>query len=58
MISGRTYVVPEDIKEIAPFVLAHRLLLLSGADFERSADRVIEDVLCSVPVPTENWTER
>ena len=58
MISGRTYVVPEDIKEIAPFVLAPRLLLLSGADFERSADRVIEDVLCSVPVPTENWTER
>lgn len=58
MISGRTYVVPEDIKEITPFVLAHRITLLAGADFDRSAERIIEDVLSAAPVPTENWTER
>lgn len=58
MISERVYVVPEDIKEIAPFVLAHRLTLLAGADFDRSARKIVEDVLSSTPVPTENWAER
>ena len=58
MISERVYVVPEDIKEIAPFVLAHRLTLLAGADFDRSALRIVEDVLSATFVPTENWAER
>ncbi|MCM1136074.1 MAG: AAA family ATPase [Clostridium sp.] len=58
MISERAYVVPEDIKEVAVPVLAHRLVLLTGTDFERSAKQMMEEVLSGTPVPTENWTER
>lgn len=58
MISERTYVVPEDIKKVAVPVLAHRLVLFAGADFDNPAGRVIEEVLSTTPVPTENWAER
>jgi len=51
--SGRTYVVPDDIKELARPVLSHRLVLtpessMQGAD---AAD-VVDDILRKVPVPT------
>lgn len=58
MISERTYVVPEDIKDVAVPMLAHRLVLLAGADYDRQARQVIEDILAGTVVPTENWTER
>lgn len=58
MVSGRSYVVPEDIKEVAVPVLAHRLSLVAGADSSRAASSVIEDILATTMVPTENWAER
>lgn len=58
MVRGREYVVPEDIKEVAVPVMAHRLSLSSGTDSRRSAEQVIEDILGSVPLPTENWSGR
>lgn len=58
MVSGRSYVVPEDIKEVACPVLAHRLSLVAGADTLRAATLVIEDILAATQVPTENWSER
>ncbi len=58
MVCGRSYVVPEDIKEVAPFVLAHRLSLVAGADASRAALLVIDDILNATQVPTENWAER
>lgn len=58
MVSGRSYVVPEDIKEVACPVLAHRLSLVAAADTARSFAAVIGDILAQVPVPTENWAER
>lgn len=58
MISGRSYVVPEDIKEVAVPVLAHRLSLVAGADTSRAAALVIGEILADTPVPTENWAER
>ncbi len=58
MVSGRSYVVPEDIKEVAGPVLAHRLSLVAGADTSRAAASLIEDILATTLVPTENWAER
>lgn len=58
MVSGRSYVVPEDIKEVACPVLAHRLSLAAAADTSRGAGLVIGEILAQVPVPTENWEER
>ncbi len=52
LLSGRDYVLPEDIKSIAPDVLRHRLLLTYEADSESiTAGKLIEQILATVPVP-------
>jgi MoxR-like ATPase len=51
-IDGRTYVVPEDIKDVAADVLRHRLVLSYEAAADAvSAERVIEQILGAVAVP-------
>lgn len=46
---GRNYVVPEDIKDVAPMVLVHRIVVDSGAGVP--AKDVVREILDSVPVP-------
>jgi len=49
---GRTYVVPDDIKELAGPVLRHRFLMQPDAELEgTSADDVVDNILLDVPVP-------
>ncbi len=51
-IQGRAYVVPEDVKAVAPDVLRHRVVLSYEAAAENvTADNVIEQVLGAVAVP-------
>jgi len=51
-LRGRTYVVPEDVKALAPDVLRHRVLLTFEAEAEDvTPDAVIAKVLETVPVP-------
>jgi MoxR-like ATPase len=51
-IQGRAYVVPEDVKAIAPDVLRHRVVLSYEAAAENvTADSIIEQVLGAVAVP-------
>jgi MoxR-like ATPase len=51
-INGRDYVIPEDIKAIAPPVLRHRLLLRAEAEMEGfKSDDVVRQVLGAVEVP-------
>jgi MoxR-like ATPase len=53
-IRGRDYVLPDDIKTLAPFVLTHRAILNSQSRLRgRDADAVLHEVLDSVPVPVE-----
>jgi MoxR-like ATPase len=58
MVSGRDYVVPEDIKAVAPAVLLHRLTMNAALDAKHSAASALDEILCSLVLPTENWTER
>jgi MoxR-like ATPase len=51
-LEGRDYVLPEDIRRLAPRVLAHRLTL-SGLSGSGEDLRVLEDILQSTPVPLE-----
>lgn len=53
MVQGRDFVAPEDIKEVAVYVLAHRLLTEYGGEQEKI--QTVNRLLQSVPVPTENW---
>lgn len=49
---GRSYVVPDDIKEYAKPVLRHRLILKPEAEIEGiNADDVIDEILVQIPVP-------
>ncbi|WP_435077085.1 AAA family ATPase [Halococcus sp. AFM35] len=53
VLSGRSFVTPEDVKRIAPAVLAHRLVLTPDAAVEDVQKRsVVERVLDEVAVPT------
>jgi MoxR-like ATPase len=51
-LRGRSYVVPEDVRALAPDVLRHRIVLTFEAEAEDvDADVVIRRVLAAVPVP-------
>jgi MoxR-like ATPase len=49
MLAGRPFVAPDDIRAIAPSVLAHRLVLTPDAEGDAGArERVIEEALSKV----------
>jgi MoxR-like ATPase len=50
LVAGRDYVAPDDVKAVAAPVLAHRLLLSSGAD-RLAGVVVVKALLAHVPVP-------
>lgn len=51
-LSGRGYVIPEDVKGLAPSVLAHRLILQPEAELRGvTAEALIGRVLDAVPSP-------
>ena len=51
-VDGRSYVTPDDIKEIAPDVLRHRLVVTYEAEAEEvSPDEIVKRVLAGVDVP-------
>jgi MoxR-like ATPase len=50
--AGREYVIPDDVKVLAPTVLTHRMLVAPEAELRGvSADDALERVLADVPVP-------
>jgi MoxR-like ATPase len=51
-LRGRGYVIPDDVKAMAPDVLRHRVILTFEAEAEElDADRVIARLLEAVPTP-------
>lgn len=55
LLHGRSYVVPEDVKELAIPVLAHRIIIQGlGQDREAAVD-LLNKILSSVAVPSEDW---
>ena len=54
-INGRDFVIPDDIKKSALPVLCHRLILQGGTRVkEGAAKKIINDIISSVAVPTED----
>lgn len=52
LLAGRGYVLPEDVKEVAPDVLRHRLILTYEAEAEDvTADALIQRLLEQIEVP-------
>lgn len=56
-LEGRTYVVPEDIRALAVPVWAHRIVLQLGLTREDNREKIIENVISGVEVPTEDWNK-
>jgi len=51
-VRGRDYVLPDDIKELAPLVLSHRIILKSESYLRGYTQRgVISSMLTSIEVP-------
>ncbi len=51
-MQGRGFVLPQDIKDLAPDVLRHRLLLSYEAEAEElTSDQIIQSILSFTPVP-------
>jgi MoxR-like ATPase len=54
LIDGRDYVVPDDVKELAVEVFAHRVELRRGSEVEgRTPQDLVNEALSKVPVPKE-----
>lgn len=52
ILEGRDYVLPEDIQELAPCVLAHRMVMKNRSGFPgTTAEDVVADILHSLRVP-------
>ncbi len=51
-LEGRDYVLPDDVKRLAPWALGHRVVLDPGLWSVRRSERaVVDEVLAEVPVP-------
>jgi MoxR-like ATPase len=51
-IQGRAFVTPQDVKDMAPDVLRHRILLSYEAEAEEmTTDQIISRILAKLPVP-------
>lgn len=53
-IHGREYVLPDDVKNLAPYILSHRLMISPQAQLRgRKIEELISDIVEAVPVPVE-----
>jgi MoxR-like ATPase len=54
-IQGREYVLPDDVKYLAPHVLTHRMMLSPQAQLRgRKPEELVSSIVDKVPVPVEN----
>jgi MoxR-like ATPase len=58
-LHGRDFVIPDDVKALAPATLAHRLIVSPAARIRNVATRIIvQEILDTVPVPGGNASGR
>ena len=56
-MQGRKYVLPDDVKDMAGYVLPHRIIVYAGRDIAAKR-RVVDEILGIVEVPSEDWGRR
>jgi MoxR-like ATPase len=58
-LSGRDFVLPDDVRATVPSVLGHRLRVdLDSSLHGATAEQILADVVAEVPVPVESARER
>ncbi|MBB6454877.1 MoxR-like ATPase [Salirhabdus euzebyi] len=54
LLHDRDYVLPDDVKYLAPFVLSHRIILTSEGKFEGKDEKtIVDEVLAQTKVPID-----
>ena len=53
-MEGRTFVRPDDVRYMAPYVLAHRVIMAGHMD-EKKEKTVIRELVDQIAVPVEDW---
>lgn len=57
-LKGRDYVIPEDVKLMAPYVLSHRIIVKDVLRLKGiNSETILQDILSQVEVPTENFAQ-
>lgn len=51
ILSGRNYVIPDDIQSLAVSVVAHRLVPRSGTGNRSAAELIVQDIVQQIEVP-------
>ena len=59
-ISGRSFVTPDDVKTLAPYVFAHRIIIKNNLRMKgmENSQSIIEECVEDTDVPTENWNNK
>lgn len=59
LMKGRSYVTPDDVQYLAPYVFSHRLMLKPDARYDGvTAEEIVERIIAKVPVPTKRFAEQ
>lgn len=54
-LNGRDYVLPDDIKKLAPYILPHRMVVSPAARLtDVSSTKIVREILDTLPVPGGN----
>lgn len=52
-LNDRSYVTPDDIQTLAPFIFEHRLTLTMEGSIKKTRQQIVQDILQSIDVPVE-----
>ncbi len=52
-INDRSYVTPEDVKQLIPFIFSHRIILTMEGEMKKTIQQVVQEIERSVSVPVE-----
>ncbi len=53
LMAGRSYAVPDDISEVIPYTLSHRITLTGDAHFAgKTAETVLHEIISTLPLPS------
>ena len=59
VIHGRDFVLPDDVKYLAEFVLSHRMVMQPAARLRNlSAELIVREVVAGLPVPGGDLSTR
>lgn len=52
LYNGRSYIIPDDVKYLAPYVLAHRVILSHDAKTQnKSKEQIIKEIISDTAIP-------